>query len=77
MESGVAVFDEFLEFADGFRGEDEGFGVDAGFEGIHGGAGLACDRGGAGGLLGVAPVGFDLTLSRHKGMGTTWRLVLL
>jgi hypothetical protein len=36
-----------LEVGEFLGGEDEGFGVDAGFEGIHGGDGLACDRGGA------------------------------
>jgi hypothetical protein len=66
MKAAVAVRDEFLELGDVFGGEDEGFGVDAGFEGIHGGGGFACDRGGAGGLLCVAAVGFDLTQSGHK-----------
>src|SRR5260370_36880684 len=65
-ETLVAVLDEFLELGLVFGGEDEGFGVDAGFEGIHGGGGLACDRGGAGGLLGIAAVSFDLTESRHR-----------
>jgi hypothetical protein len=65
MEAAVALLDEFLELGDIFRGEDEGFGVDAGFEGIHGGSGFACDRGGAGGLLCVTTVRFDLTQSGH------------
>jgi hypothetical protein len=43
----VELVDELLEVGDLFGGEDEGLGVDAGFEGIHGGNGLACDRGGA------------------------------
>ena len=50
-------------------GEDEGFGVDAGFEGVHGGDGFACDRGGAGRFLGVAAVSFNLSESRHRGSG--------
>jgi hypothetical protein len=45
-----------LEVGEVLGGEDEGFGVDAGFEGVHGRDGLACDRGGAGGYLGVAAV---------------------
>src|ERR1017187_3508692 len=43
----------------------EGFGVNAGFEGVHGGSGLAYDRGGASGFLGVTTVGFYLTKGRH------------
>ena len=61
----VEVGDELIEIGEVFGGEDEGFGVDAGFEGVHGGDGFACDRGGAGGFLGVAAVGFYLTGSRH------------
>jgi hypothetical protein len=57
---------ELFEIGDLFGGEDEGLGVKAGFQGIHGGAGLACDGGGACGFLGVAAVGFDLTLRGHK-----------
>jgi hypothetical protein len=61
----VEVGDELIEIGEVFGGEDEGFGVDAGFEGVHGRCGFACDRGGAGGFLGVAAVGFYLTGSRH------------
>ncbi|HEY3616641.1 MAG TPA: hypothetical protein VGK96_07485, partial [Candidatus Sulfotelmatobacter sp.] len=50
IETAVALLDEFVELGDVFGGEGEGFGVDAGFEGIHGGGGLACNRGGAGGF---------------------------
>ena len=57
----VVLVDEQFEIGEFFGGEDEGFGVDAGFEGIHRGGGLACDRGGAGGFLGVAAVSFYLT----------------
>ena len=43
----VVLVDELLE-AGGLPGaEDEGFGVDAGFEAVHAGYGLARDRGGA------------------------------
>src|ERR1019366_5958374 len=36
-------------------------------EGVHGGGGLACDRGGSGGFLGVTTVGFYLTKGGHSG----------
>jgi hypothetical protein len=61
----VVVFDELIELGEVFGGEDEGFGVDAGFEAVHGGDGLASDRGGAGRFLGVTAIGFYLTKSRH------------
>jgi hypothetical protein len=67
----VVVVDELLEIGEFLGGEDEGFGVNAGFEGIHGGGGLACDRGGAGGFLRVTAVGFYLTLGRHMGNSGT------
>src|SRR5258708_6533359 len=54
---GVAVVvlgDELLEVGELFGGEDEGLGVDAGFQGVHGRGGFACDGGGAGRLLCVA-----------------------
>jgi len=63
----VVFVDELLEVGEFLGGEDEGLGVDAGFEGIHGGGGFACDRGGAGGFLRVAAVRFDLTKGRHSG----------
>jgi len=72
----VVVRDELIECGAIFGGEDEGFGVDAGFEGIHGGGGFACDRGGAGGLLRIATVGFDLSKGRHE-YGSRRGLVVL
>jgi hypothetical protein len=65
----VVFGDEEFEIGERFGGKDEGFGVDAGFEGIHGGGGLARDGGRAGGLLGIAAVGFYLTESGHDGSG--------
>src|ERR1022692_469283 len=62
----VVVFDELFEIGELFGVQDKGFGVDAGFEGVHGRGGLACDRGGAGGTLGVAAIRFNLTQSGHK-----------
>src|ERR1035438_6382005 len=61
----VVVVDKLLEVGEFLGGQDEGFGMDAGFEGVHGGSGLACDRGGAGGFLGVTTIGFYLTKSGH------------
>ena len=56
----VVLGDEFVEVGCLFAGGEEGFGVDAGFEGIHGGDGFACDRGRAGGFLGISTIRFDL-----------------
>jgi hypothetical protein len=50
----VVLVDELVEIGGLFGGEDEGPGMDAGFEGVPGGNGLACDSGGAGGFLGEA-----------------------
>jgi len=61
----VILFDELLEVGELFGFEYERFGVDAGFEGVHGGDGLACDRGGAGGFLGVAAIRFYLSERGH------------
>ena len=61
----VVLVDEELEIGEFFGGEDEGFGVDAGFEGVHGGSGLACYGGGAGRFLGITLVRFYLTKGGH------------
>jgi hypothetical protein len=63
----VEVGDELVEVGEVLGGEGEGFGVDAGFKSVHGRCGFACDRGGAGGLLGIAAVSFNLPESRHRG----------
>ena len=65
----VVLVDELLEVGELLGREDEGLGVDTGFEGIHGGDGFACDRGGAGGFLRVTAVGFDLTKGGHSSSG--------
>jgi hypothetical protein len=65
----VALLDELLEIGEVFRRKEEGFGVDAGFEVVHGRNGLASDRGGTGRFLGVTAVGFYLTKGRH-GFGS-------
>jgi hypothetical protein len=56
----VVFLDELLEVREFLGWEEERFCMDAGFEGIHGGDGFACYRGGAGGSLGVTPIRFDL-----------------
>ena len=48
-----------------FAGEQDGLGVDAGFEGIEAGAGPALGGARAGGLLGVEAVGLDLFFGCH------------
>jgi hypothetical protein len=62
-----------LEVGEFFGGEDEGFGVDAGFEGVHGEDGLACGRGGAGGLFGITAAGFYLTDGRRGWLASELR----
>jgi hypothetical protein len=61
----VILVDELFDVGDLFGGEDEGFGMEAGFEGVHGGDGLAYDRGWAGRFFGITAVGFYLTNGRH------------
>ena len=56
---------EGLEVAGIFAGDDFAFGVDAGFEGIEGGFGLAGFGAGAGGFECVAPIGVELCLGTH------------
>ena len=48
---------EFLEGGESFAADELSFGVDAGFEGIHGGAGLALGGAGSGGFLCVEAIG--------------------
>jgi hypothetical protein len=64
----VVLGGKLLEVGGVFGGEDEGFGVDAGFEGVHRGSGFARDGGGASGFPGVTAIGFYLTESRHGGL---------
>ena len=64
----VILVDEELEVGEVLIGEEEGLGVEAGFQGVHGGGGLACGRGGAGRFLGVAAVGLDLAEGGHMGV---------
>ena len=63
---GLAVVEgEGLEFGGVFAGDDEGAGVNAGFEGIEAGNGLARVGAGAGGAERVEAVSFDLRDSCH------------
>src|ERR1035437_2006021 len=61
----VILVDELFEVGTLLGAKDEGFGTYAGFEGVHGGGGLACDRGWAGRLFGITAVGFYLADGRH------------
>src|SRR5216684_827095 len=66
-EMAVVVFGgEHVEFVGALpEFENGGFGVDAGFEGVDGGAGAAERGAGAGGALRVAAAGFALELCWH------------
>ena len=48
-----------------FAGADDGGGVDAVFQGIEAGGGLALDGAGSGGLLRVGAIGGDLSGACH------------
>ena len=52
LEALVVFGGESVELGVIFAGDDEGLGVDAGFQGIHGGAGLALSGAGSRGLVG-------------------------
>ena len=56
-ETLIVFVGEFFEMSDGFAGDGLGSGIDAGFEGIHGSAGLALDGAGSGGFLRVETIG--------------------
>jgi hypothetical protein len=49
-----------------FAGDDDGPGVNAGFEGVEGGAGFAFGGGGARGFLRIEAIGVDLCFGRHS-----------
>jgi hypothetical protein len=53
------------EIGDIFAGDDGGFGVDAGFDGVHAGSGFAFGSARPCGVLCVATVSVDLTLCCH------------
>jgi len=56
-EAVVVFADELLEGGPGFAADELGFGVDSGFEGVHGGAGLALVGAGSGGFFRVEAIG--------------------
>ena len=64
---------EPLEVGGLLGGEEADLAVDAGFGGVRGGGGLACNRGGASGFLCGATVGFSSSLRGH-GLARTMRL---
>ena len=65
-EALVVVVGEGFELRDGFAGDGLRLGVDAGFECVHGGSGLALDGAGSGGSLCVEAIGQELFLGCHK-----------
>jgi hypothetical protein len=52
---------------EGELGVEDGLGTDAVLEGVLGGTGLALGGARAGGELGIAAVGFDLSFGGHSG----------
>jgi hypothetical protein len=56
---------EGFEILDVFAADDFAPGVNAGLESVHGRGGLALNGAWASGLMGVAPIGVDLSLCRH------------
>ena len=68
-EALVVVVGEGFELRDGFAGDGLRLGIDAGFECVHGGSGLALDGAGSGGFLCVEAVGQELFLGCHKTGG--------
>jgi hypothetical protein len=65
LEALKVLVDEVVEVLVVFVEDDEGVGVDAGFEGILAGGGFAGRGAGSGRELGVAPVGVELFLGGH------------
>jgi hypothetical protein len=68
-EALVVFAGEVFELRDGLAGDGLGSGIDAGFEGVHGGVGLALDNAGSGGFLRVETIGCELFLGCHKRGG--------
>jgi hypothetical protein len=64
--AGEVLFGEGGELRGIFAGNDEGLGVEAGFQGIHGGAGLTLGGAGAGGGMAWGAIGGDWSRFRHK-----------
>ena len=63
----VVIFGfEGFEVGGFFAADDLGFGVDAGFQGVHGRGGFALGGARAGGLLSVEAVGLGLFLGCHN-----------
>ena len=56
-EALVIFVGEGFELRDGFTGDGLRSGIDSGFEGVHGGVGLALDGAGSGGFLCVETIG--------------------
>ena len=68
-EAAVIFGDELFECRGVFAADELRLGVDAGFECVHGGAGLALDGAGSGGFLRVETIGCELFFGCHKTGG--------
>ena len=64
---GLVFAGEVVEGFGGFAVDEEGLGVDAGFEGVEGGGSFAGGGGGSGGFLRITAIRFDLSLGGHAG----------
>ena len=64
----VELLDELVEFFLGFAADDEGFGVESGFERIHARGGLARGGAGAGTVLRVSGVSGVPLCGDHEGL---------
>jgi len=64
---GLVFADEVVEGFGGLAVDEEGLGVDAGFDGVEGGGGFSGGGGGSGGFLRITAIRFDLSLSGHAG----------
>jgi len=66
LEAFVVAGFQSVEVLGFLAADDLRFGVDAGFEGVHGREGFARDRAGAGALLRITTIRFDLVNAGHK-----------
>src|ERR1035437_7286251 len=73
-ELAVVVGGEGVVIGGIFAGDDDGGGVQSVLQGVEAGDGLALDGAGSGGLLGVGPIGGDLSRGCHDyDLARGWR----
>ena len=61
----LVLGDEGVVVGGVFAGDDDGGGIDSVLQGVEAGGGLALDGAGSGGLLGIGPIGGDLSGGCH------------